>query len=194
MGELAGKIPLFEQQLLTESEVDERIELMALDLRARYKDERPLFVCLLKGGAPFAMKLMSAITRQDPEFHPELDYMIVKTYGKEREASEPRIITDLSPETIVRGRRAAILDDVSDTNKTLAATERHLIDFHGATVVDVIMFADKPEGKEVERTPDIVGVRAPRRWLTGMGLDDVRIAPEANRWAGYLAISQDPEE
>ena len=31
---------------------------------------------------------------------------------------------------------------------------------------------------------------APDVWLTGMGMDDVQLAPEANRWAGWIAIAE----
>ena len=33
------------------------------------------------------------------------------------------------------------------------------------------------------------GFEAPDVWLTGMGMDNTRIAPEANRWAGWIAIA-----
>ena len=38
---------------------------------------------------------MHAITKRDAIFHPELDYMMVSTYGSGKHAGEPRIVTDL---------------------------------------------------------------------------------------------------
>ena len=73
----------------------------------RYKDKDPLFVCLLRGGAPFATKLMFEITKVDPSFNPEMDYTIIKTYGNRREGTASELVTDLAPDTQAKDRWGA---------------------------------------------------------------------------------------
>jgi hypoxanthine-guanine phosphoribosyltransferase len=49
--------------------------------------------------------------------------------------------------------------------------------------------------KDKERTvvvePLMYGFELPDKWLAGRGMDDPRIAPEANRWLGDIAIAND---
>ena len=83
------------QKLASSTEVTAAIEQIAAAITADFHDQQPLFVALLRGAAPFASKLMHAITKRDAIFHPELDYMMVSTYGSGKHAGEPRIVTDL---------------------------------------------------------------------------------------------------
>jgi hypoxanthine phosphoribosyltransferase len=184
---------LFEQQILTEGEVNQIISLMALELRAKYKDKDPLFVCLLKGGAPFAAKLMHAIATQDPYFHPELDYMIISTYEDERVGRQPRIVTDLAPHTKATGREIAILDDVYDHGDTSNFAKQHLLSI-GASEVDIVTLALKDIEGRTFPEPDMYGFKSGDVWLTGMGMDDAHLANEANRWMGGIAISPKIED
>src|SRR6478609_1632041 len=95
---------LYSTVLHSTEDVDRRIDEMAAEIVERYRDDKPLFVCLLRGGAPFATRLMFAISRLDPHFHPELDYMTVRTYATERSASHPELVMGLAPGTDIHGR------------------------------------------------------------------------------------------
>ena len=102
-----------QRNLATAAEVDESIASLASQIiQDNTKSSNPLFIALLRGAAPFASKLMFEMVTQHPEYHPELDYMMVSTYGEGRAASEPRIVTDVAPSTVVEGRSVIILDDM----------------------------------------------------------------------------------
>lgn len=81
-------------RLADASEVNQHITRLATQLLRDHPDRTPLFVALLRGAAPFSGKLMLELARQSPDYHPEIDYMMVSTYGAEKHASEPRIVTD----------------------------------------------------------------------------------------------------
>ncbi len=179
---------LYQQVLHSAEEVSRRIEEMAAELIDRYRGEQPLFVCLLRGGAPFSTQLMFAITKLDPTFHPELDYMTVRTYASERSASHPELVMGLAPGTDVMGRTVVMLDDVLDKGHTAGFTSGYLR-LLGASQVDLVVLMQKQCEREHYPSATIHGFVAPDEWLTGMGMDDVRIAREANRWAGDLAIA-----
>jgi hypoxanthine phosphoribosyltransferase len=177
--------------LATPQAVTERIEEIASSVIARYKGKNPLFVCLLRGGAPFASRLMFAIVRQDPYFHPELDYMTIKTYADERTSKPPELVMDLSPSTKAGGRLVVLLDDVLDKGVTADFAERTLLETHAAGAVELIVLIQKKQPRKVYQAATLFGFESPPDWLTGMGLDDARIAREANRWAGYVAIASE---
>ena len=67
-------------------------------------------------------------------------------------------------------------------------TEEHLYGY-GAGKVERIVLVKKIKDPPVERNIAMFGFEAPDVWLTGMGMDNTRIAPEANRWAGWIAIA-----
>ena len=169
-------------------QVTRRISELASFVIEKYNENKPIFVCLLNGGAPFTMRLMGEIDAQDPTFYPEQEYLTVSTYGVGRRPGEPVIEHDVKEGTDFNGRGAVILDDVLDTGITAAYVRDHLLN-KGATNVDLITLVDK----EVERTayeaPLISGFHAPNKWLVGMGMDNKAVAPEAGRWMNYIAIA-----
>lgn len=175
----------------TNEQVAQRIDELAGEIIERYRDESPLFVCLLRGGAPFATQLMFAIAARDPHFHPELDYMTIKTYGNQRFDKEPELIADILPNTEVAGRRVIILDDVLDKGVTADFVHRYMTEKHGASAVDLVVLVQKDRERALYPEATLYGFTGPDEWLTGMGMDDARVAKEANRWAGFVAVAHE---
>lgn len=183
--------PLYKSLLASAEEVQAKIEELAREVIKKYKGQRPLFVCLLRGGAPFASQLMFAISRQDPYFYPEMDYMTIKTYGEGRVENPAELVMDLSPATAAAGRHAILLDDVLDKGITAEFAKNTLMQKHGVANVDCIVLIQKNHPREHFGDATMYGFESPPDWLTGMGLDDTRLGVEANRWAGFIAIAAD---
>ena len=161
-------------------EIDSLINNIAGRLIDDYP-EPPLFIVLLRGGAPFASKLMFAITQQSPEYHPELDYMVVSTYGQKRIASQPVVITDLAPGTDPIGRAVVIIDDVIDQGVTSDFVRALLIE-RGARSVALAVLVDKQVVGRLSAA-DYTGLVTNDQWLIGMGLDDAKSGHEHYRWS-----------
>jgi hypoxanthine phosphoribosyltransferase len=161
---------------------------MAADIIRLYSGSNPLFVSLLNGAQPFTAKLMNAIWRHDPYFHPNVQSMIVSRYGVSREPGETRVVTDLPPSyRDLKGRHVILLDDLIDGGGTLEFAANHLLGY-GAEQVDKIVLVKKQKqsaGTEVA----MFGFETQDTWLTGMGMDDERVAAEGNRWAGWIAVA-----
>ena len=160
-------------------EIDAIINKMAGQLVADYPTS-PLFVALLRGGAPFASKLMFAIARLAPGYHPELDYMVVSTYGQDRTASQPVVITDLAPSTDTSNRDIVIIDDVIDKGLT-SDFVHELLNSRGAKSVKLAVLVDKKVEGRISKA-DYTGLTANDQWLIGMGLDDAKSGHEHHRW------------
>lgn len=184
--------PLYKQLIADGPAVDARIDELATEIIKRYQGRQPLFVCLLRGGAPFASKLMFAISRQDPQFHPEMDYMTIRAYGDERTDKPAELVMDISPSTVTTGRHVILLDDVLDKGITAEFAAEHL-KAKGASKVDLVALLQKQRQRQHFGDAVLFGFDSPPDWLTGMGLDDVRIATEANRWASFVALANDEE-
>lgn len=178
------------QKLASSDEIDEKIKAIASKILEDC-DSTPLFVGLLRGAAPFASKLMFAINRKNPDFHPELDYMMVSTYGVNKTAGEPHIITDLAPSTSVKGRDVIVLDDVLDKGITADFVYSHLRS-RGASSLKLAVLCDKKTKREKPIEADYVGFTFGDNWLSGMGMDNAAEAPEAYRWLDEIwEITQD---
>lgn len=175
------------KQLATSTQIDDAVAHLATKLITDVGDSQPLFVALLRGAMPFASKLMFEITKQAPNMHPELDYMMTSTYGDGRTTREPRIITDLSPSTNIQGRTAVVLDDVLDKGVTAHLVREHLLS-RGAQSVVVAVLVEKG----IERThvahADYACFHVGPEWLVGMGLDDAATAKEGYRWLTDINI------
>lgn len=169
----------------TEEQVDTRINELAAEIISNFSGKNPLFVALLRGAAPFAAKLMFSIAKQAPDFNPELDYMMVKTYGAGHKAGEPHIITDLAPDTTTKDRPVIIVDDVFDKGITARFVRDHLKS-RGATDIQVAVLANKRTKKVSGISIDYYGFEVDDAWLVGMGMDDAGSGKEHLRWIGSI--------
>ncbi len=160
--------------------VNKTIKTIASDI-LNNEPRAVLFVALLRGAAPFSSKLMFELAKQSPDYHPEIDYMMVTTYGAERHASEPRIVTDVAPSTLIAGRTVIIIDDVLDKGITADFVTKHL-QARGAATVKLAVLCDKAAQRERDITADYAGFTFGDNWLVGMGMDDAEAANEGYRW------------
>lgn len=144
----------------------------------------PLFIALLRGAAPFASKLMFELVREEPHYNPDLDYMMVSTYGQDHTAKQPVIVTDVAPNTIVKDRNVIILDDVIDQGVT-SDFVRELLLTRGANKVELAVLASKHVPARTSKA-DYVGLDAGDKWLVGMGLDDAHSGHEHYRWTDSI--------
>lgn len=166
-------------------EVNDKIKALASHIITDSQSSKPIFVALLRGAAPFASKLMFAIARQAPSFHPEIDYMMVSTYGDERSAGTPKIITDLAPTTNLTDRSVIIVDDVLDKGITADFVINHLMQ-KGARTVKLAVLVDKQTRRSKPVAADYACFNVDDVWLAGMGMDDRATADEAYRWSDAI--------
>ncbi len=169
------------KQLATAEQITEQTKLIASQILQDFPNETPLFVALLRGASPFSSKLMGEIVKQKQSYHPELDYMMVSTYGSGQHAGEPHIVTDLAPSTLVRGREVVVIDDVLDKGITADFVKKHMKN-RGAAAVKLAVLCDKLAVRERDITADYIGFEFDDNWLVGMGMDDASEANEGYRW------------
>jgi hypoxanthine phosphoribosyltransferase len=186
---LSPKEALYGKILFTEAEVDARIEEMAADIIRTYNGTNTLFVSLLNGAQPFTAKLMFAIQSQDAYFHPNVQSMIISRYGPNREPGETRVVTDLPPEyRDLTKWNVVVLEDLVDKGGTLEFATKHLLKC-GAKTVDCIVLVKKLKKSPINTKIKMFGFETADVWLTGMGMDDERLAREGNRWASFISVA-----
>jgi len=110
-------------------------------------EKPPVFVCLLKGAAPFYGKLIMNLKMEIVT-----DFMVVSSFlGKITRQARPKIITPLRTDIV--GRDVILCDDIADSARTLKILKQYLLQ-KGAKSVTVMVFLDKPAGRIVSFKPD----------------------------------------
>lgn len=153
-----------ERVLYSEEEINRRMDELAKQLTAEYKEQRPLIISVMTGAVLFTVDM---IKRMD--IMAMLDFIDVSSYyGGTSSTGEVKLVQDLKSD--IRGRSILIMEDIVDTGHTL----KFLIDLlkeRGAKSVKVCTLLDKPEGRQVEVKADYVGFNVPNEFLVGYGLD-----------------------
>ena len=150
--------------LVSEKEVDERIELLGKQISKDYEARQVHLICILKGGAFFMCELAKRIT-----VPVSIDYMSVSSYGNRTSSSGVvRIAKDLDES--IEGKDVLIVEDIIDSGRTLyylmeTLRQRHPKSLHLCTLLD------KPERREKDVKVDYVGFEIQDEFVVGYGLD-----------------------
>ena len=151
--------------LLTEEQIQNRIEELGKILTEEYKDKNPLVVGVLKGVVVFYADMIRHIKAPC-----QLDFMWISSYAGTNSSGNMVVRQDVSAE--VKGRHVLILEDIFDTGNSLNFTYQHLLN-KGAASVKICTLLDKPERRKegITLQCDYVGFTIPNEFVVGYGLD-----------------------
>ena len=147
---------------LSELEIQEIVKEMAHKMGV-LKDEKPLFIIILKGSFIFASDLVKAL-----DYDVELCFMELKSY--EGTQSSGKINDILGIPQQIKGRTLVVIEDIIDTGNTLEYLNQHLL----AEQPQKIYYASlllKPSVYKKTLPIDFVGKEIPNEFVVGYGLD-----------------------
>ena len=150
--------------LLTEEEVDKRIQEIGEQISRDYAGKQVHLVCVLKGGSFFMCELAKRIT-----VPVSIDFMSVSSYGGDTKSSGVvRIVKDLDES--LKDKHVIVIEDIVDSGRTLS----YLLDMlRSREPVDVKLctLLDKPDRRVVDVNVDYTGFEIPDEFVVGYGLD-----------------------
>lgn len=150
--------------LLTEEEVDKRIQEIGEQISRDYAGKQVHLVCVLKGGSFFMCELAKRIT-----VPVSIDFMSVSSYGGDTKSSGVvRIVKDLDES--LKDRHVIVIEDIVDSGRTLS----YLLDMlrsRGPLDVKLCTLLDKPDRRVVDVNVDYTGFEIPDEFVVGYGLD-----------------------
>ena len=150
--------------LLTEEEVDARIQAIGDQISRDYEGRQVHLVCVLKGGSFFMCELAKRI-----RVPVSLDFMSVSSYGSETKSSGVvKIVKDLD-ETLA-GKDVIVVEDIVDSGRALSYLVEVLKDRKPASL-RLCTLLDKPERRVVDVHVDYTGFEIPDEFVVGYGLD-----------------------
>lgn len=150
--------------LLSEEEVDVRIQAIGEQISRDYAGKSVHLVCVLKGGSFFLCELAKRIT-----VPVSLDFMSVSSYGSETKSSGVvKIVKDLDES--VRDKDVIVVEDIVDSGRTLSYLMEMLRD-RGPASLRLCTLLDKPDRRVIDVKVDYTGFQIPDEFVVGYGLD-----------------------
>ena len=150
--------------LLSEEEVDKRIQEIGEQISKDYAGEQVHLVCVLRGGVFFLCELAKRIT-----VPVSLDFMSVSSYGQDTKSSGVvKIVKDLDDSLV--DKHVIVVEDIVDSGRTLSYLMEMLRD-RSPRSLKLCTLLDKPERRVIDVPVDYTGFAIPDKFVVGYGLD-----------------------
>ncbi len=150
--------------LLSEKEVDDRIQAIGDQISRDYAGKQVHLICVLRGGAFFMCELAKRIT-----VPVSLDFMSVSSYGGDTKSSGVvKIVKDLDDS--IKDLDVLVVEDIVDSGRTLSYLLEMLRD-RGPKSLRLCTLLDKPDRRVVDVNVDYTGFQIPDEFVVGYGLD-----------------------
>ncbi|MBR3606790.1 MAG: hypoxanthine phosphoribosyltransferase [Lachnospiraceae bacterium] len=150
--------------LLSEEEVDSRIQKMGEMISKDYEGKQIHLICVLKGGVFFMCELAKRIS-----VPVSMDFMAISSYGSDTKSSGViKIVKDLDES--ITGKDVLVVEDIVDSGRTLSYLLDMLKD-RKPNSLRLCTLLDKPERRVVDVNVDYTGFQIPDEFVVGYGLD-----------------------
>jgi len=163
--------------LLSESEIQQRVQEMADQISGDYAGEDDLIlVGVLKGAFIFLADLSRRLS-----IPRSIEFMAVSSYETGDEASSAvRLVMDLRIN--IEGKNVLLVEDIVDTGRTLHFLGE-LLATRKPKSVKTCALVRKPDRVKTSADVDYLGFDIPNAWVVGYGLD----YDEEDRTLPYIA-------
>ena len=153
-----------ESVVVSEKQIQTRLEELAAEVARDYADREVLLVGVLKGAVMFMADFARALSRPLT-----MEFMAVSSYGSTTSSSGVvRILKDL--DRSIEGRDVLVVEDIIDSGLTLSWLLRNMRSRQPASV-EVVALLRKTAAMRVEVPVRYVGFDIPNAFVVGYGLD-----------------------
>ena len=150
--------------LLSEEEVDARIQEIADEINKEYAGKEIHMICVLKGGVFFMCELAKRI-----KVPVSLDFMSISSYGDDTKSSGiVKIIKDLDQP--LEGKEVLVVEDIIDSGRTLSYL-LEILQGRNPNSIRLCTLHDKPERRVKDVKVDYCCFNIPDEFVVGYGLD-----------------------
>ncbi len=151
--------------LITEQEVQQRIEQLGQQISEHYRDTKDLvMVGLLRGSLVMMADLARSIT-----VPLETDFMTASSYGNKMESNgDVRILKDLDGD--VKDKELLLVEDIIDTGRTLNKVIE-ILTLREPKSIRICTRLDKPSRREIDIEVHWKGFEIPDQLVVGVGID-----------------------
>ena len=148
---------------LSEQEIQNRINQLALQISTDFEGKNPLFIGILNGSFMFASDLYKDISIPST-------ISFIKLVSYKGTSSSGTVITSIGLEEHLSDRHVIIVEDIVDTGKTMSSFIPSLQKLQPASVT-ICTLLHKPDALQFPLTLDYIGFVIPDKFVVGYGLD-----------------------
>ena len=150
--------------LLSEEEVNVKINQVANQISKDYEGKNLLVVSLLKGSFIFCADLVRQI-----DVPVRIEFMTTASYGHGEESSgSVQVVSDIKAD--LEGYDVLVVDDITDSALTMDFVMKHLGAKNPASIKSCVLL-DKPSRRRVDLVPDYCGFTIEDKFVVGYGLN-----------------------
>ena len=149
-----------EEIFLSEEQINEICKKMGDEITKDYAGKEPVFIGYMKGALPFMTELLKRV-----DLKCTVEYLRIKSYEGTMSTGKIEVIGGLPD---VKGKDVIIVEDILDTGHTLVESMKF---FKEANSVKIAVLLDKFEARKFPIEADYVGVKIPKKFVVGFGLD-----------------------
>ena len=152
--------------LISESEINKKIEELAKKIEAEFEDNETVFVvCILKGSVMFFTELVKHF-----KCNIQMEFIKISSYGNETKSSQNVKITDFNL-PVLDNQNILIVEDIIDTG----LTAKFLVDLfkekYNPKKLLFVSLLNKKCARIVDMEPDFYGFEIDNKFVVGYGLD-----------------------
>lgn len=149
---------------ISEEKIQEKVKQIGEQLTAKFKGQKVVAVCVLKGSFLFYSDLIRQInTDITCEFFGVSSY-----HGGTSSSGEVKVTLDLA--SPVEGMHVILVEDIVDTGLTMNYL-KHSIESRKPASITTVTLLEKPEALKVPCKIDYVGFQITNEFVVGYGLD-----------------------
>ena len=152
------------QVMISEEEVDKRIEEIGRQISEDYAGGHVHLICVLRGGSFFMCELSKRIS-----VPVTIDFISVSSYGNDVKSSGVvKIVKDLDDS--LKDKHVIVVEDVVDSGRTLSYL-MEMLRKREPRSLKLCTLLDKPDRRVVDIHVDYTGFEIPDKFVVGYGLD-----------------------
>ena len=149
---------------LTEEQIQNKVKEIAAALSKKFKGEKIVAVCVLKGSFMFYSDL---IRNLDGDITCEF-FGVASYHGNTSSSGEVKVTLDLAGP--VEDRHVVLVEDIIDTGLTMNYLKGTIMARKPKSLT-IVSLLEKPDALKVPCTIDYVGFKIPNDFVVGYGLD-----------------------
>lgn len=149
--------------LFSKDQIEKRLDELARQVEADFKDGEMVVVGVLKGAFVFMADLVRRIKRPLA-----CDFIRVASYEHDHDTGVVRMEFDMTQP--VEGKHVLLVEDIVDSGKTLKYLIKYL-NTKSPLSMKVASLLYKEKGAGVKKLVDYIGFESPDRYVVGYGLD-----------------------
>ena len=150
--------------MITESDLQKRIEELGKQISEDYKNKLPIFIGVLNGSFMFLSDLLKNV-----DVHCEMDFLKLSSYGDEKLSSgKVKMLKELNAD--ISERHVIVVEDIVDSGLSLSYMKRLLEQFNPASIRYASLLV-KPGSLKYDVKIDYIGFEISNEFVIGYGLD-----------------------